>query len=80
MEKTNVKPKLTDIIPGYGAINYIWRTTCYVFDEKPSVGKHITVGVLNLAQVLYNSVVGVEVLNLLERKQTLTQKILENLL
>ena len=79
MEKINVRPKWTDIIPGYGAINYLWRTE-YGFDEKPSMGQRLEIAGLTLTQLVYNSVVGVELLNLLEGKPSFTAKLLEKIL
>ena len=79
MEKINVKPKLTDLIPFYGGIDYMSRTT-YILDERPSIGQHLVRGVLTLAQIGYNAFVIADISNLLEGKPTLTQKILESFL
>ena len=76
---TNVSPKLTDLIPLYGGINYIGRTT-YDIREKPSIGNLVMRGVLTLAQIAYNSYIGAEAFNLLEGKPTLTSKILEKII
>ena len=77
-EKTNIKPKLTDIIPLYGGINYIWRTT-YSLDEKPAISNQIVRGAITLIQIAYNGFVGAEISNLVEGKPTLTSKILEKI-
>ncbi|MEK6897689.1 MAG: hypothetical protein AABW93_04135 [Nanoarchaeota archaeon] len=77
--RRDVSPKLTDLIPGYGAINYVWRTT-YEIGEKPSVGDEVKGGLLTLAQLVYNSVIGVEIWNALEGKPSFTRQLLEKLL
>ena len=78
MEEIDVKPKLRDIIPLYGCINYVWRTS-YDLEENFSVRDQITRGVITLAQVAYNSFVLAEILFLLEGKPTLTSRILEKI-
>ncbi|MEK6897156.1 MAG: hypothetical protein AABW93_01350 [Nanoarchaeota archaeon] len=79
MEKTNIKPKLSDIIPFYGGINYIGRTSFDIEEERP-IRDHIERGVVTLAQIVYNSFIGADILNMLEGKPTLTSKILEKIL
>ena len=75
----NVNPRLTDIIPGYGGINYIWRTG-FDMEEKVPARHYVTRGVLILTQIVYNGFIGADILNFLEGKPTMTQKILENIL
>ena len=74
--RRDVSPKLTDLIPGYGAINYVWRTTFDIGEERP-IRDHIKRGMVTLALIVYNSIVGAELLNMLEGKPTLTSKLLE---
>lgn len=78
MESTDINPKLKELIPLYGAYNYIGRTTW--FGEKHPIKDHIKAGVITLAQVAYNSVIGIEILNVLEGKPSFTSKLLEKLL
>jgi len=78
MEKTNIKPRLSDIVPLYGGISYLWRTT-YNLGEKPSIGNQIIRGVITLAQIGYNGFIGAEISNLLEGKPTLTSIVLEKI-
>ena len=78
MEEIDVKPKLRDIIPLYGGINYVWRTS-YDLEENFFVIDQITRGVITLTQVAYNSFILAEISFLLEGKPTLTSQILEKI-
>ena len=77
-ERTNVSPKLTDLIPFYGGFNYIGRTTFGIEEEVP-IRDQITKVVITLAQIGYNSVIGAEILNMLEGKPSFTYKLLEKI-
>ena len=77
-ERTNVSPKLTDLIPFYGGFNYIGRTTFGIEEEVP-IRDQITKVVITLAQIGYNSVIGAEILSMLEGKPSFTYKLLEKI-
>ncbi len=79
MGKTDVRPKLTDLIPFYGWTDYVGRTTFGTWEEVP-IRNQIKRGVIILAQVAYNSYIGAEILNMLEGKPSFTYKLLEKIL
>ena len=81
MEKTSVKPKLSDIIPFYGAVNYIERTRYNRLErEEPSIGSQATRSFFTLAHLVYNSFILMEFGGLLLGKPSPTKILLENLL
>ncbi len=77
--ETNVNPRwLPDIIPVYGAAEYIFRTQ-YKIGEKPSMGNRVKKGAITLAQIIYSSAVGVELLTFLEGKPSPISQIIQKI-
>ena len=80
MEQNRFKFQAKDFIPIYGAMRYLRRSTDLTFDEQePSIRDSMRYGLNCLAQIAYNSVIGIEILNMLEGKPSFTKTLLEKL-
>ena len=79
MEKINVKPMSTDIIPFYGFFNYIGRTT-FDINEKPSVKDYLTRSATSLALMVYNGFIGAEILSRAEGRPSVVMNLLEKII
>lgn len=75
----NIKPKLRDIVPFYGGVDYIRRTT-YPTGDRVSEMKKVVRGVLTSVQIIYNSFAVADLLNLMNGKHTIASKILEKII
>lgn len=79
MERIDIKPRLSDLAPFYGGVDYFLRTAYYDIEGKPTIIKRIIRNTLVSCQIAYNGFILGELYNLIEGRPTVTQRLLENI-